>query len=234
MADVIDATFEQDVIERSRQVPVVVDLWAPWCGPCKTLGPIIEQVVAETGGAVELAKVDVDQNPGIAQAFRVQSIPAVFALKDGQVVDSFIGAVPEQQVRAFVAKLAPVKSEADLLAEQGAAAGDEAALRKALALQPGHERATVALAELLVRQGRGGEALEELAKIPETADVRRVAALARVGDAPDEVTEELDRLLDQVKADEDARRRFLDLLEIMGPDDPRTARYRKALTARLF
>jgi putative thioredoxin len=103
-----------------------------------------------------------------------------------------------------------------------------------LALQPGHERATVALAELLVRQGRGGEALEELAKIPETADVRRVAALARVGDAPDEVTEELDRLLDQVKADEDARRRFLDLLEIMGPDDPRTARYRKALTARLF
>jgi putative thioredoxin len=234
MADVTDATFEQDVIERSRQVPVVVDLWAPWCGPCKTLGPMLEQVVAETGGAVELAKVDVDQNPGIAQAFRVQSIPAVFALSDGQVVDSFIGALPEQQVRAFVAKLAPVQSEADVLAEQGTAAGDEAALRKALALQPGHERATLGLAELLVRQGRGQDALDELAKIPETAEVRRVAALARVGDAPDEVTEELDRLLDQVKADEDARRRFLDLLEIMGSDDPRTGRYRKALTARLF
>src|SRR5579872_4385434 len=87
--DVTDATFEQDILARSEQVPVVVDLWAPWCGPCQTLGPIIETVVAETGGRVELAKINIDENPGAAQAFNVQSIPAVFALKDRKVVDSF-------------------------------------------------------------------------------------------------------------------------------------------------
>ncbi|HZQ26726.1 MAG TPA: tetratricopeptide repeat protein [Acidimicrobiales bacterium] len=235
MADVTDADFEQAVIERSAQVPVVVDLWAPWCGPCRTLGPTIEKVVAETNGAVELAKVNVDDNPGIAQAFRVQSIPAVFALRDRQVVDSFIGALPEHQVREFVSRLAPSASEADLLAEQGAAAGDEAALRRAMELEPGHERATLALAELLVGAGRPAEALDVLAKLPDTAEVRRIAALARVGDPADrELTAELDQLLDRVKADDEARQRFVDLLEVMGPDDPRTAQYRKALTARLF
>src|SRR3954452_22668037 len=146
MADVTDATFEQDVIERSKTVPVVVDLWAEWCGPCKTLGPIIEKVVAETGGKVELVKVDVDANPGVAQAFRVQSIPAVYALRDKQVVDQFFGAIPEAQVREFVSRLAPSKSEADLLVERG----DEASLRQALELDPDHEGAVVGLAELLV------------------------------------------------------------------------------------
>src|SRR5664279_1773708 len=100
--DVTDATFEAEVVERSYQVPVVVDLWAPWCGPCVTLGPIIEKVVGETGGKVQLVKVDIDQNPAIANAFQVQSIPAVFALKDGKVVNQFIGAVPEANVAAFV------------------------------------------------------------------------------------------------------------------------------------
>src|SRR4030095_4418501 len=113
MADVTDQTFEQDVIERSKTVPVVVDLWAEWCGPCRTLGPIIEKVVGETGGAVELVKVDVDKNPQIANAFRVQSIPAVFAIKDRQVIDQFIGALPEPAVREFVQRLAPQASEAD-------------------------------------------------------------------------------------------------------------------------
>src|SRR2546423_7201336 len=117
--DVTDSTFETAVLERSTQVPVVVDLWAEWCGPCKTLGPIIEKVVAETGGQVELAKVDVDANPGIAQAFRVQSIPAVFALRDRQVIDQFVGAIPEAQVRDFVSRLAPSQTEADLLVERG-------------------------------------------------------------------------------------------------------------------
>src|SRR3954447_5544339 len=99
MADITDATFEQDVLERSKQVPVVVDLWAPWCGPCKTLGPIIERVIAETDGKVELAKVNVDENPQVSQAFQVQSIPAVYALKDGKVVDGFIGAQPEATIK---------------------------------------------------------------------------------------------------------------------------------------
>lgn len=231
MADVTDATFERDVLERSATVPVVVDLWAAWCGPCRSLTPILEKVIAETGGAVELAKVDIDANPNVAASFQVQSIPAVFAIKDGQVVDSFVGAVPEAGVRQFVAGLAPAPSEADLLVEKG----DEASLRAALALDPAHHGAAVALAELLAERGEGEEALGLLARVPETADVRRVAALARVGaTGPDDPAAELDALLDRVKGDDDARRRFLDLLEVLGPDDPRTAQYRKALTARLF
>ena len=98
---------------------MVVDLWAPWCGPCTTLGPMLERVVAATGGAVELAKVNVDENPSISASFRVQSIPAVFAISDGAVVDQFIGAQPEEAVQAFVDRLAPVRSEADVLADEG-------------------------------------------------------------------------------------------------------------------
>ncbi|HVF13340.1 MAG TPA: thioredoxin domain-containing protein, partial [Acidimicrobiales bacterium] len=98
MVDVTDATFEHDVLDRSVEVPVVVDLWAEWCGPCRTLGPIIERVVAATDGRVELVKVDVDANPRISATFDVKSIPAVFALRDRRVVDSFIGALPEAQV----------------------------------------------------------------------------------------------------------------------------------------
>ncbi|HET7487603.1 MAG TPA: thioredoxin [Acidimicrobiales bacterium] len=231
MADVTDATFERDVLQRSYQVPVVVDLWAAWCGPCRTLGPILEKVIGETDGSVELAKVDVDANPMVAAQFRVQSIPAVFAVKDGQAVDSFIGAIPEAQVRQFVEGLARPKKEADILAEKG----DEASLRAALALEPDHPVAAVALAELLVTRGDTEEALALLARVPETAEVRRVAALARVAaSGTDDAGAELDALLDKVKGDDAARQRFLDLLEVLGPDDPRTAQYRKALTARLF
>ena len=231
MVDVTDASFQSDVIDRSYQVPVVVDLWAAWCGPCRTLGPILEKVIGETKGAVELAKVDVDANPAVSAQFRVQGIPAVYAIRDGQVVDNFIGAVPESQVRRFVEGLAPAKSEADLLAEKG----DEASLRSALDLEPGHQAAVLALAQLLAERGDGEEALALLARVPETAEVRRVAALARVGPEPDDDTAaELDGLLERVKDDDEARQRFLDLLEVLGAEDPRTAQYRKALTTRLF
>jgi len=233
MVEVTDATFQELVLDRSAQVPVVVDLWAAWCGPCLTLGPILEKVVADTDGRVELAKVDVDANPGVAAGFRVQSIPAVFAIRHGQVVDQFIGALPEAQVRQFVDQLAPPASEADGLA----AAGDEASLRQALALQPDHPGAVLALAGLLAGRGEGEEALALLARVPETAEGRRIAALARVGDdgaAPADPAAEMDALLERVKADGEARQRFLDLLEVLGPDDPRTAGYRKALTARLY
>jgi putative thioredoxin len=138
--DVTDESFQADVLARSATVPVVVDLWAPWCGPCTTLGPMLERAVAATGGAVELAKVNVDENPRISQSFGVQSIPAVFAIQDGQVVDQFIGALPEAEVAAFVQKLAPAPSEADTLV----AAGDEASLRRALELEPDHTEATEA------------------------------------------------------------------------------------------
>lgn len=235
--DITDATFEQDVLERSTQATVIVDLWAEWCGPCKQLGPIIEKVVAESDGRAVLAKVDVDANPRVAQSFQVQSIPAVYAVRDRKVVDGFIGALGEAQVRAFVDAVAPAASEADLLA----ARGDEASLRAALELQHDHPVAVVALAELLVARGDGDEALELLARVPESAETRRIAALARVGasgagsdEGADEIESELQSLLDQVKADDAARQRFVDLLEVLGPDDPRTARYRRQLTARLF
>ena len=154
MVDVTDATFEAEVLRRSSEVPVVVDLWAPWCGPCKTLGPIIEQVVDATGGAVALAKVNVDENPAVAGSFQVQSIPAVFALKDGKVVDAFIGALPESAVSEFVAKLIPEPSEADQLVEEGQRTGSEAPLLKALELQPDHVGAITALAAAVDRTGR--------------------------------------------------------------------------------
>ncbi len=231
MTDVTDATFQRDVLDRSQDVPVVVDLWAEWCGPCRTLGPILERVVGETGGQVALAKVDIDSNPQVAAAFQVQSIPAVFAISQGKVVDSFIGALPEPSVREFVAKLAPAESEADRLA----ARGDEASLRAALELEHDHPGAVVALAELLAERGEGDEALALLTRVPETAETRRVAALARVGDAAtDDVTGRLDGLLERVKDDEEARREYVDLLEMLGSDDPRTPQYRRALASRLY
>lgn len=216
-------------------MPVVVDLWASWCGPCKTLGPILERVIDETGGSVVLVKVDVDANPRVASTFKVQSIPAVFAIKDRKVVDSFVGALPEPAVRQWISQLTPPPSDVDKLI----AAGDEASLRQVLELEPGNDVAIVALAGQLVARGANAEALELLGRVPETPEVRHIAALARLGDeatvgGTTGVEAKLDGLLDRVKGDEQARQEFLDLLEVLGPDDPRTAQYRRALTARLF
>ncbi len=237
--DVTDATFETEVLARSATTTVLVDLWAEWCAPCKQLGPILEEVVDATAGKVVMVKVDVDANPQVAQAFQVQGIPAVYALRDRKVLNGFVGAQPRDVVQQFVAELLPTVEEnrVDTLV----AAGDEASLREVLTLEPGHEDATVALAELLAVRGDDGdrdEALALLAKVPETPEVRRVAALARVGadvaDADDGVDAKLDALLDRVKDDDTARQEYVDLLAVLGPDDPRTARYRKALTAQLF
>lgn len=264
MVDVTDASFQTDVIEKSMEVPVVVDLWAEWCGPCKTLGPILETVIAETNGQVVLAKVDVDSNPATSQAFQVQGIPAVYALKNGQVVDGFVGAQGEREVREFIGRLLP--SEQDLEIERLLGIGDEESLIKVLEFMPDHHAAVPALAELLAGNGETELALELLKRVPETADTRRIAALARTGlaaapaeapaagietpgsftseepaDAPpaaaaaaDDFDEKLTALLDKVKTDDDARQQFVDLLEVMGPNDPRTADYRKQLSMRLF
>jgi putative thioredoxin len=117
VVDVSEATFEQEVLQRSTHVPVIVDLWAPWCGPCKTLGPILESAIYAQGGRMVLAKVNVDQNPGIAQAFEVQSIPAVYVVAGGQVVDGFIGAIPEHEVQGFIQNVSLNFSESNLLSE---------------------------------------------------------------------------------------------------------------------
>ena len=204
--EVTDATFQTEVLDKSKEVPVVVDLWAEWCGPCKTLGPILEKVVDATNGKVVLAKIDVEANPALGQAFKVQSIPAVYAVKDGAVVDGFLGAYPEPAVQQFVDSLLPSETEE-------------------------------AVSELIA-DGDSDEALSLLGRIPETDRTRHIAAKARMGGegevTHDEYDQQLVALLPQVKTDDEARQRFVDLLELMGPDDPRTAEYRRRLTAQLY
>lgn len=213
--------------------PVVVDLWAPWCGPCKTLTPILEKVIGATGGRVILAKVNIDENPAIAQAFRVQSIPMVVGIVNGAPVTAFQGAQPEHAVEQFIAELLPTEREEEI--SSLLARGDEASLWAILDIDPGHERAIVALAHLLTDRGEGEQALTLLGRVPETEDVRKAAASARLSmRAPDDYDEQLHQLLDAVKTDDAARQQFLDILEVMGPDDPRTGVWRKKLTARLY
>ena len=176
--DVTDATFETDVLERSSQTTVVVDLWASWCGPCRTLGPILENVVGASTD-VELVKVDVDANPGPSATFQVQSIPAVFAIKDRKVVDSFVGALPEPAVRQWVSGLHPAPTEVDRLV----AAGDEASLRQALELEPGNERVVLALGTLLVARGDEASRQETLALLSPPPRNRGNPAPGRPGPA---------------------------------------------------
>ena len=235
--DVTDATFPTEVVERSKQVPVVVDLWAEWCGPCKTLGPILEKVIDETGGKVVLAKVDVDTNRQTAAAFQVQGIPAVYALKDGKVVDGFVGAQPEANVREFVAGLLPTEAEdavASLLA-----AGDEASLRQALdARARARERrasrspsCSCGAAPTRTRRRRWRSSSASPSR-PTRGASRRWPASASTPTTTSPTSSTA--CCPASRTTTTARQRFVDLLEVMGPDDPRTAAYRKRLTAQLF
>jgi putative thioredoxin len=174
--DVDEAAFQADVIDRSHEVPVVVDFWAEWCGPCRQLGPALEAEAKARGDDVDLAKVDVDSNQAISQSFGIQGIPAVKAFKDGKVVAEFTGAIPPAQVAEFFNGLVP--SEAERLA----GSGDEADLRRALELDPRQSGAAVALAKLLIARGDMAEAAEILAPFEGDFAAAGLAARARLAD----------------------------------------------------
>jgi putative thioredoxin len=169
-------SFAEDVIEASQKKLVLVDLWAPWCGPCKQLGPMIEKVVKDAKGVVELVKIDIDQHPQIAQSLQVQSIPAVFAFKDGRPVDAFMGAVPESQIKEFVEKHAgPIgPSPIEAAFESGTEALEEGntevaltAFAKILDLEPDHIDAKAQLARVYLLLGETEAAKELIATIEE-------------------------------------------------------------------
>ena len=252
--DVAEVDFETRVIERSREVPVVVDFWAEWCGPCRQLGPALEAAVRGRSGEVELAKVDVDSNQMLAQAFGVQGIPAVKAFRDGRIASEFTGAIPPAQIEQFLDALLP--SEADRLAAQG----DEAALRAALEHDPRHSGAAVALARLLIKRGEADEARALLADHA-TGDFVAGGLLARLdllkgtdgnGAPPaeeiatafadwdaDRPAEALERLQAAIAAEADPDRRDL-LRRVMvaiftelGADHPLAAEHRRRLAAAL-
>ena len=258
--DVTDADFEKVVIEGSMERPVVVDLWADWCGPCKTLGPILEKVAAEREGAFLLAKLDVDANAvgnALLQAVRAQGIPTVVAFKDGQPVNMFIGAYPEDEVNRFVDTLMP--SEAELVAEEahaeeeaGDLAGAEAGYRDALEKEPGNRDAAIGLARILVERGDDEEAGVLVTPLMPDADAECILSAIRVkgwateaadgalGAAKHEAAagrwaEALDGMLAALADDrEAAREAMVNVFGVLGPDDPLVGIYRAKLAAALY
>jgi putative thioredoxin len=239
--DVTDADFEQRVLERSAELPVLVDFWADWCQPCHMLAPVIERAIASHEGKVELAKLDVDANPATAARFGVRSLPTVKAFRDGRVADEFAGAQPPQVVNRFVEGLVP--SEADELA----AAGDEVALRRALELQPGHPTGRRDLGRLLVERGDTEEALELLEGLVGDFVADGLAARARLADDP-ELTPAFEawdagdhatalELLQSGLADPDkrdlVRRVMVAIFTELGPEHPLSREHRRRLSAAL-
>ncbi|HET8820031.1 MAG TPA: tetratricopeptide repeat protein [Thermoleophilaceae bacterium] len=244
--DVDEADFEQRVVERSRELPVVVDFWADWCGPCKQLTPVLERAATARAGKVELAKVDVDRNRRLQAAFRIQGIPAVKAFRDGRVAAEFAGALPPAEVERFFDALVP--SEADELAR----GGDEASLRRALELDPGHAVARRELGKLLLQRGDTGEAVE-LLDGASSGDFVADGLLARARLAGDDglapafaawdsgdVEAALERLQESFAAEPDASRRDLirrvlvAVFTELGPDSELARQHRRRLSTALY
>ena len=243
--DVSDATFQTEVIERSKQVPVVVDFWAEWCGPCRQLGPLIEREANAREGDVVLAKLDTDANQQTAMEYRIQGIPAVKAFKDGQVVDEFVGAQPPANVARFFDGLVP--NEADRLVE----AGDEASLRRALELDPARTEAAVALARMLLARGETDEALAMAERAPGNFQGQGLAARIRLEqqgepdltaawsalDAGDHETA-IDVLIEALPnadgAKDDIRQAVVAVLDELGVEHPLARDARRRLAAALY
>jgi putative thioredoxin len=240
--EVTDADFEQQVLERSAELPVLVDFWADWCQPCHMLTPVIEKAVAAHEGEVDLAKLDVDSNPATAARFGVRGLPTVKAFRDGNVVDEFTGAQPAAVVERFIDELVP--SEADELAESD----DEDALRRALELDPGHTGARRRLGQLLLRRGETEEALEFLDDVPGDFVADGLAARARLAGDPelDAAFDAWDRgdfagaleglqaaLADPERRDL-VRRVMVAIFTELGADHPLARDYRRRLAAALY
>jgi putative thioredoxin len=260
VVDVTDSTFEQVVIEGSKERPVVVDLWAAWCGPCRTLGPMLEKVAGERDGAFVLAKVDVDANAvgqELLQAVRSQGIPTVVAFRDGQPVSMFIGAYPEAEVNRFVDSILPGEAEVEAKeAEVAAEAGDldaaERGFREALAEDPTNTDAAIGLARLLVDRGELEEARPLVAKALPRPDAERLHATIEVADwgresgpgtlasakrlaAAGRWREALDGMVGALQDDRDAARQaMITAFAALGDDDPLVPEYRRTLAAALF
>ena len=246
VVDVTEATFEQEVVQRSHEVPVVIDFWAGWCGPCRRLSPILERLADEAKGAWVLAKIDVDANPALAGAFGVQGIPAVHALHKGKEVARFVGALPEEQVRSWLDQLGPTPG--DLAVEEARAAEERGDLtaaaegyKRALAHEPANADANAGLArvELALRTGSVDEAGLRAKLEQNPTDVDTAAAIADIEFARGEIEAAVDRLIAVIRAtaDEDrerARSRLVELLDTLPVDDPRALKARRALAAALY